>query len=184
MNVAAGHARRPAFARRWSDGRYTRSRRRRRRIDRQRSRRRCSERVLSWRFFPLERSITSRRTCRFRSSCTTAARVAHRGPAVDVRLDAASVNGRVFLNTSSVGAYVTFVRARERLEQYLGYHIASFVAAVQLLFRLPTFRVTLTGRGSGTRVHHASRVHRGRRARAQAAPRLARASRTERPGFT
>lgn len=74
-----------------------------------------------------------------------AARVAVEGHAVAV--DAAVVNDRIFLNTSSVGAYVTFVRARERLEKHLGYHIASFVAVVRLLLRLPTFRVTLQVEG-------------------------------------
>ena len=70
-----------------------------------------------------------------------AARVAAEGRAVP--MDAAVVNDRIFLNTSSVGAYVTFVRARERLEPRFGYHFASLVAAVRLLVRLPTFRVTL-----------------------------------------
>lgn len=70
-----------------------------------------------------------------------AARVGAEGCAVAV--DAAIVNDRVFLNTSSVGAYVTFVRARERLERRFGYHIASVVAGIRLLIRLPTFRVTL-----------------------------------------
>jgi diacylglycerol kinase family enzyme len=70
-----------------------------------------------------------------------AARVARDGSAIPV--DAASVNDRLFLNTSSVGAYVTFVRAREGLEQRLGYHVASFVAGVRLLFALPAFRVKL-----------------------------------------
>jgi diacylglycerol kinase family enzyme len=74
-----------------------------------------------------------------------AARVARDGVAIPV--DAAIVNDRLFLNTSSVGAYVTFVRLRERLERYLGYHVASFVAALRLLIRLPTFRVTLTVEG-------------------------------------
>src|SRR3954469_1908999 len=68
-----------------------------------------------------------------------AARVAREGRAIGV--DAAAVNDRLFLNTSSVGAYVTFVRARERLERRLGYHVASFVAVLRLLFHLPTFRV-------------------------------------------
>ena len=72
-------------------------------------------------------------------------RVALEGRSIAV--DTASVNDRVFLNTSSVGAYVTFVRARERLEKHLGYHIASFVAAIRLLLRLPTFRVTLQVEG-------------------------------------
>ena len=70
-----------------------------------------------------------------------AARVALEGT-VSVA-DAALVNDRLFLNTSSVGAYVTFVRLRERLERRVGYGIASFVAALRLLYRLPLFRVTL-----------------------------------------
>ena len=74
-------------------------------------------------------------------SLEDAARVALNGCVTAV--DAAVVNDRIFLNTSSVGAYPAFVRARERLERRLGYHIASFVAATRLLFRLPTFRITL-----------------------------------------
>ena len=58
-------------------------------------------------------------------------------------IDVGEVNGRVFLNTSSVGAYVTYVRARERLERRLGYWLASAAAALRILFRLRTFRVTL-----------------------------------------
>jgi diacylglycerol kinase family enzyme len=75
-----------------------------------------------------------------------AAKLAYTGSAVSI--DGASVNGRGFLNTSSVGAYVTFVRARERLEGRLGYRLASLVAAVRLLARLPVFRVTLHVDGS------------------------------------
>jgi diacylglycerol kinase family enzyme len=74
-------------------------------------------------------------------SLEDAARVALNGLATPV--DVAVVNDRLFLNTSSVGAYVEFVRARERLERRLGYHIASLVAGARLLFRMPTFRVTL-----------------------------------------
>jgi len=58
-------------------------------------------------------------------------------------IDVAEVNGRVFLNTSSVGAYVTFVRTRERLERRLGYWLSSLVAALRILRRLRSFRVTL-----------------------------------------
>ncbi len=76
-----------------------------------------------------------------------AARVALSGSAAAV--DAAVVNDRLFLNTSSVGAYVAFVRARERLERRLGYHVASFVAAARLVVRMPTFRVTLRVAGEG-----------------------------------
>ncbi|HVX41791.1 MAG TPA: diacylglycerol kinase family protein [Gemmatimonadaceae bacterium] len=74
-----------------------------------------------------------------------AARVAVEGEATSV--DAATVNGRLFLNTSSVGAYVTFVRARERLERRFGYHAASIIAGARLLWRLPVFRVSLTTEG-------------------------------------
>jgi diacylglycerol kinase family enzyme len=75
-----------------------------------------------------------------------AARVALEGTATSA--DAAFVNHRLFLNTSSVGAYVTFVRLRERLERRVGYGVASFVAALRLLYRLPVFRVTLEVDGS------------------------------------
>lgn len=74
-----------------------------------------------------------------------AARVALQGAAAPV--DAAVVNDRIFLNTSSVGAYVSFVRARDRLEPRLGYGIASVVAGVRLLLRMPTFRVTMQVEG-------------------------------------
>ena len=74
-----------------------------------------------------------------------AARVALHGTAVPV--DAAVVNDRIFLNTSSVGAYVSFVRSRERLERRLGYGVASLVAGVRLLFHMPTFRIALRVEG-------------------------------------
>ena len=50
--------------------------------------------------------------------------------------DVGVVNGRLFLNTSSVGAYVHFVRSREYLEARFGYRIASAIAAFRLLFQL------------------------------------------------
>ncbi len=58
-------------------------------------------------------------------------------------VDAARVNGHVFLNTSSVGAYVRFVDIRERLEPRLGYWIASFIAALRTLAWQRTFNVEL-----------------------------------------
>jgi diacylglycerol kinase family enzyme len=51
-------------------------------------------------------------------------------------VDVGMVNGRIFLNTSSVGAYVRFVRVRERLERRLGYRLASTIAAFDILFTL------------------------------------------------
>lgn len=59
------------------------------------------------------------------------------------RVDAAVVNDRLFLNTSSVGAYVSFVRLRERIERRLGYRAASLGAGLRLLVHMPTFRVSL-----------------------------------------
>ncbi len=50
--------------------------------------------------------------------------------------DVGIVNGRLFLNTSSVGAYVHFVRTREYLEPRFGYRIASAMAALRTLFQL------------------------------------------------
>jgi diacylglycerol kinase family enzyme len=79
----------------------------------------------------------------------TAAKVGATGVAVPV--DAAVVNDRLFLNTSSVGAYVRFVRARERLERRFGYTIASILAGLRLLFRLPTFRITVEVDGTTRR---------------------------------
>ena len=62
-------------------------------------------------------------------------------------VDVGIVNGRVFLNTSSVGAYVRFVRIRERLERWFGYRIASALAALRILFQLRRFVVELEVEG-------------------------------------
>jgi diacylglycerol kinase family enzyme len=70
-----------------------------------------------------------------------AALVAKDGPIVGA--DIAYINDCVFLNTSSIGAYVTFVRQRVRLEKYLGYTIASVIAFARMLSEIRTFSVTL-----------------------------------------
>lgn len=70
-----------------------------------------------------------------------AARIAREGDVAQV--DAAVVNDRLFLNTSSVGAYVSFVRLRERIERRLGYRAASLGAGLRLLVHMPTFHVSL-----------------------------------------
>jgi diacylglycerol kinase family enzyme len=62
-------------------------------------------------------------------------------------IDAASVNGHLFLNTSSVGTYVTFVRLRDRLERRLGYHLASIAAAFRLILRPYAFTVDVEVEG-------------------------------------
>lgn len=58
-------------------------------------------------------------------------------------IDVATVNGQLFLNTSSVGAYVSFVRTRERLEKRMWYWPASILAGLEMLFRMPSFDVQI-----------------------------------------
>jgi diacylglycerol kinase family enzyme len=70
-----------------------------------------------------------------------AALIASDGPIVGA--DIGYINDCVFLNTSSIGAYVTFVRERERLEKHLGYSIASVIAFAKMLSEIRTFSVTL-----------------------------------------
>ena len=70
-----------------------------------------------------------------------AALLAGDGPAVGA--DIGYVNDCVFLNTSSIGAYVTFVRERDRLEKHFGYSIASVIAFARMLSEIRTFSVTL-----------------------------------------
>jgi len=62
-------------------------------------------------------------------------------------VDVAFVGERLFLNTASVGAYVTFVRLRERLERRLPYGLASLIAGLALFFRMPTYRVVVQAEG-------------------------------------
>jgi diacylglycerol kinase family enzyme len=80
-----------------------------------------------------------------------AARIAVGG---EIRMiDVGRAGERIFLNTSSVGAYVLFVRTRERLEPKLGYWLASLVAAVRIMFRLRRFGVELEVEGEQRRYH-------------------------------
>jgi diacylglycerol kinase family enzyme len=57
--------------------------------------------------------------------------------------DVGYVNGLLFLNTSSVGAYVRLVRTREWLEPRLGYKLASAAAAVRVFLGIPRVDVEL-----------------------------------------
>ncbi|MEP6904615.1 MAG: diacylglycerol kinase family protein [Gemmatimonadales bacterium] len=50
---------------------------------------------------------------------------------------------RIFLNTSSIGSYVAFVRMRDRLEKRFGYHLASLIAMVRIFVMMPTVGVQL-----------------------------------------
>ena len=58
------------------------------------------------------------------------------------QVDVGFVNDRLFLNTSSVGAYVAFVRRRQRL-RWLGYYLASALAGLLTFIRLRSFEVEL-----------------------------------------
>jgi diacylglycerol kinase family enzyme len=60
-----------------------------------------------------------------------------------LRVDMGRVNERLFLNTSSVGAYVSFVRSRERWRRWLGYYLASAVAALNTFVGLRNFAVEI-----------------------------------------
>ena len=74
-----------------------------------------------------------------------------------VRADIGYVNDSVFLNTSSLGAYVTFVRERERLEKRFGYSIASVIAFAKMMSEIRTFSVTLEVEGK-SKTYRASLV--------------------------
>ena len=78
-----------------------------------------------------------------------AARVAVHGS--ETTIDVGRAGDRIFLNTSSVGAYVLFVRIRERLEPRLGYWLASLVASVRLMFRVRRVWVELEADGERRR---------------------------------
>ena len=69
------------------------------------------------------------------------------GAGVVVGADIGYVNDCVFLNTSSIGTYVTFVRDRERFEKRVGYAIASVGAFFKTLHQIRTFTVTLEVEG-------------------------------------
>jgi len=87
------------------------------------------------------------RDCGIPTEPEGAVRVAREAPATPV--DVAYVNDHLFHGTSSVGAYVTFVRTRERLERWkIGYRLATVFAGFRILFRLPRFHVHLEAEGA------------------------------------
>ncbi len=67
--------------------------------------------------------------------------------------DVGTVNGRVFLNTSSIGIYVAFVRVREKLEPYMGYRLASLLSALRTWARLHGFDVEVSDGETTRRLH-------------------------------
>lgn len=70
------------------------------------------------------------------------------GGEVTIAIDAASVGDTIFLNTSSIGAYVTFMRVRERLEKRFGYRLASLFAAIRTFVIMPTIAVEIEVEGN------------------------------------
>lgn len=62
-------------------------------------------------------------------------------------VDIAWVNGRLFLNTSSVGVYANFVRGRDRMEARVGYWLASAFSLVRNFIRVQPFTVRFTAEG-------------------------------------
>lgn len=70
------------------------------------------------------------------------------------RADVSYVGDRLFLNTSSVGAYVAYVRIRNRTERYFGYRIASLLAAVRLFMSMKPSELELDV--AGERRHYST----------------------------
>ncbi|HEY0995785.1 MAG TPA: diacylglycerol kinase family protein [Gemmatimonadaceae bacterium] len=62
--------------------------------------------------------------------------------------DVATVGGRTFLNTSTVGAYVSMVRHREAMEPRLGYRLATIVAAIRAFFTMRPFDLQVEVEGT------------------------------------
>ncbi len=62
-------------------------------------------------------------------------------------VDVGFAGKRLFLNTSSIGAYVTFVRLRDRLEKQFGYRLASLIATIRIFFSLRRLGVELEVEG-------------------------------------
>ncbi len=62
---------------------------------------------------------------------------------VTIAVDAASVGDTLFLNTSSIGAYVMFMRFRDKLEKRFGYKLGSFFAMIWTFVRMRTMAVEI-----------------------------------------
>lgn len=67
------------------------------------------------------------------------------------RADVGYVTDRLFLNTSSVGAYVAYVRMRDRVEKRFGYRVASLIAAVRLFMSMRPVELELDVEGEQRR---------------------------------
>jgi diacylglycerol kinase family enzyme len=68
--------------------------------------------------------------------------------AAAIPVDVGRVGRHLFHGTSSIGAYVMFMRIRERLEPTFGYRISSFLAGISTFFRMSSIAVELDIEGS------------------------------------
>jgi len=64
-----------------------------------------------------------------------------------ITADVGYAGKRLFLNTSSIGAYVTFVRLRDRLEKRFGYRLATLFAMARVFALLRTVRLEIEVNG-------------------------------------
>lgn len=62
-----------------------------------------------------------------------------------VKVDAAKVNGQIFLNNSSIGLYPTSLRAREHFENHLGKWPAAVIGSLRALVRYRVYDMTISG---------------------------------------
>ena len=62
-----------------------------------------------------------------------------------VRVDVGDVDGKLFLNTASLGSYPEFVKIRERWERRLGKPIAAAWALTQVLRKCPPLAAEVDG---------------------------------------
>lgn len=62
------------------------------------------------------------------------------------KVDVATLNDKIFLNTASIGTYPEFVTERERLQPRYGKRVAALVAARRLLKEKPQARLRIDGR--------------------------------------
>ncbi len=72
-----------------------------------------------------------------------------------VKVDAAALNGRRFINNSSIGLYPHSVEVRENLEKKYGHNrwLFLFLAFLRIFTRFPLYKITL--RINGREEHHA-----------------------------
>jgi diacylglycerol kinase family enzyme len=67
-------------------------------------------------------------------------------------VDVAWVNGRLFLNTSSVGVYANFVKGREKWERRFGYWLSSTISMIRNFIRVQPFMLWFSA-GAGDRAY-------------------------------